>query len=74
MPSAMPASTHASMIVNAYADVALRVSGLVQDNRAHAELAEALRAELAARPPTLLVVSGDLTQRARRAQFAAAAA
>lgn len=38
------------------------------------EVAEALRAELATHPPTLVVVSGDLTQRARRAQFVAAAA
>ncbi len=38
------------------------------------ELAEALRAELVAVPPSLLVVSGDLTQRARRRQFAAAQA
>lgn len=38
------------------------------------EVAEALRAELKANPPTLVVVSGDLTQRARTAQFAAAAA
>jgi 3',5'-cyclic AMP phosphodiesterase CpdA len=36
-------------------------------------LAEALRADLVAKPPTLVVVSGDLTQRARSAQFAAAA-
>lgn len=33
-----------------------------------------LRAELAAWPPDLLIVSGDLTQRARRAQFRAARA
>lgn len=39
-----------------------------------AEIAAALRDELAANPPSLVVVSGDLTQRARRAQFAAAAA
>jgi len=38
------------------------------------ELAEALRAELAAAPPSLVVVSGDLTQRARNGQFAAARA
>jgi 3',5'-cyclic AMP phosphodiesterase CpdA len=38
------------------------------------ELAEALRAELAEHPATLLVVSGDLTQRARTSQFVAAAA
>jgi 3',5'-cyclic AMP phosphodiesterase CpdA len=38
------------------------------------ELVRALRAELAALPATLLVVSGDLTQRARNGQFAAAAA
>ncbi len=37
-------------------------------------LAESLVAELAARPPSLLVVSGDLTQRARKVQFAAARA
>jgi len=37
-----------------------------------AELAEALRAELAAAPPSLVVISGDLTQRARGRQFAAA--
>jgi len=37
------------------------------------ELAEALQAELAASPPTLVVVSGDLTQRARTRQFASAA-
>lgn len=33
---------------------------------------EGLAAELQARKPSLLVISGDLTQRARRAQFAAA--
>jgi len=38
------------------------------------ELAEALRAELAAAPPSLVVISGDLTQRARGRQFAAAQA
>jgi 3',5'-cyclic AMP phosphodiesterase CpdA len=37
------------------------------------EVAEALRRELAAAAPTLLVVSGDLTQRARTGQFEAAA-
>ncbi|HYC70649.1 MAG TPA: metallophosphoesterase family protein [Opitutaceae bacterium] len=37
------------------------------------EIAAALREELQARPPTLVVVSGDLTQRARTRQFAAAA-
>lgn len=37
-------------------------------------VAEALAAELHARAPALVVVSGDLTQRARRAQFAAARA
>lgn len=36
------------------------------------EVAAGLRADLAANPPTLVVVSGDLTQRARRAQFALA--
>ena len=36
------------------------------------ELAEALLADLAALAPDLVVVSGDLTQRARRAQFRAA--
>jgi 3',5'-cyclic AMP phosphodiesterase CpdA len=35
---------------------------------------DALRAELQARRPSLVVVSGDLTQRARRRQFEAAAA
>jgi 3',5'-cyclic AMP phosphodiesterase CpdA len=35
-------------------------------------VAEALVADLRARPPSLLVISGDLTQRARRKQFAAA--
>lgn len=38
------------------------------------ELADGLRADLAGAPPSLLVVSGDLTQRARRAQFALAQA
>jgi len=33
---------------------------------------DALSAELNERPPSLIVVSGDLTQRARRAQFSAA--
>ncbi len=37
-------------------------------------MAERLVEDLSARHPTLLVVSGDFTQRARRAQFAAAAA
>lgn len=37
-------------------------------------LAEALLGELCASPPDLIVISGDLTQRARRAQFAAARA
>ena len=37
-------------------------------------VAAALRADLQAAPPSLTVISGDLTQRARRAQFAAAAA
>lgn len=37
-------------------------------------LAAALRDELNAAPPSLVVVSGDLTQRARRSQFAAARA
>ncbi len=36
-------------------------------------IAEALRADLLDDPPTLVVVSGDLTQRARTAQFQAAA-
>lgn len=36
------------------------------------ELAEALCVELAAAPPSLVVISGDLTQRARRRQFATA--
>lgn len=35
-------------------------------------VAEALVADLQARPPSLLVISGDLTQRARGKQFAAA--
>jgi 3',5'-cyclic AMP phosphodiesterase CpdA len=38
------------------------------------ELAAALRAELQAAPPSLVVISGDFTQRARRNQFAAAQA
>lgn len=38
------------------------------------ELAAGLRADLAANPPSLVVVSGDLTQRARRGQFALAQA
>jgi 3',5'-cyclic AMP phosphodiesterase CpdA len=38
------------------------------------ELLEALRVDLAAAPPSLLVISGDLTQRARGGQFAAAKA
>lgn len=38
------------------------------------ELTEALRAELTAEPPSLVVISGDLTQRARGRQFAAAQA
>lgn len=38
------------------------------------ELAAALRDELRAAPPSLVVVSGDFTQRARRGQFAAAQA
>jgi 3',5'-cyclic AMP phosphodiesterase CpdA len=37
-----------------------------------AELTQCIAAELQARPPSLLVISGDLTQRARRSQFAAA--
>jgi len=37
-------------------------------------VAEALVADLTATPPALVVVSGDLTQRARRGQFAAARA
>lgn len=36
-------------------------------------IAEALRVDLADNPPSLLVVSGDLTQRARKHQFQAAA-
>lgn len=36
------------------------------------EVAEALVADVRARAPTLIIVSGDLTQRARRAQFVAA--
>jgi 3',5'-cyclic AMP phosphodiesterase CpdA len=36
------------------------------------EVAAALASELNARPPSLVVVSGDLTQRARRRQFGAA--
>ena len=32
-------------------------------------IAEALLAELRAKSPSLIVVSGDLTQRARRSQF-----
>lgn len=36
------------------------------------EVAEALRAELAAAPPSLVVISGDLTQRAHRRQFTTA--
>lgn len=36
------------------------------------DVVAALIADLAQRPPSLVVVSGDLTQRARRAQFAAA--
>ena len=38
------------------------------------QLAEALRAELVANPPSLVVISGDLTQRARSGQFALAKA
>ncbi len=38
------------------------------------EVAAGLRAELAANPPSLVVISGDLTQRARSRQFAAAKA
>jgi 3',5'-cyclic AMP phosphodiesterase CpdA len=38
------------------------------------ELAQGLRADLAADPPSLVVISGDLTQRARRGQFALAKA
>jgi 3',5'-cyclic AMP phosphodiesterase CpdA len=41
--------------------------------RLDAPVAEALAADLTGDPPTLLVVSGDLTQRARHGQFAAAA-
>jgi 3',5'-cyclic AMP phosphodiesterase CpdA len=41
--------------------------------RLDAPVAEALVADLERDPPTLLVVSGDLTQRARRGQFQAAA-
>lgn len=41
--------------------------------RLDAPVAEALAAELVADPPTLLVISGDLTQRARVAQYRAAA-
>lgn len=37
-------------------------------------IAAALREELLASPPSLVVISGDFTQRARRAQFAAAQA
>ncbi|CAN5410285.1 metallophosphoesterase [soil metagenome] len=36
-------------------------------------VAEALVGEMRARPPDLIVISGDLTQRARRAEFAEAA-
>ncbi|MDB6115057.1 MAG: hypothetical protein JWQ83_1536 [Lacunisphaera sp.] len=36
------------------------------------EVADGLRADLAATPPSLVVISGDLTQRARGGQFAAA--
>jgi 3',5'-cyclic AMP phosphodiesterase CpdA len=39
-----------------------------------AEVAEGLRADLTANPPSLVVVSGDLTQRARSGQFALAKA
>lgn len=39
-----------------------------------AVLADALRKQLLARPPSLLVISGDLTQRARRRQYQAARA
>jgi 3',5'-cyclic AMP phosphodiesterase CpdA len=42
--------------------------------RVDPEVAEALVADLHRRPPTLTVVSGDLTQRARRHQFEAARA
>lgn len=38
------------------------------------ELAEGLRADLVASPPSIVVISGDLTQRARRGQFALARA
>lgn len=38
------------------------------------EIAEALRTELRANAPSLVVISGDFTQRARRSQFAAAQA
>ena len=38
------------------------------------ELAAALRADLTAKPPSLVVISGDLTQRARRKQFTLAQA
>jgi 3',5'-cyclic AMP phosphodiesterase CpdA len=41
--------------------------------RLDAPVAEALAAGLARDPPTLLVISGDLTQRARHGQFVAAA-
>jgi 3',5'-cyclic AMP phosphodiesterase CpdA len=43
-------------------------------NRVDPAVVAALTDELSARPPSLLVVSGDLTQRARRRQYAAAVA
>jgi 3',5'-cyclic AMP phosphodiesterase CpdA len=41
--------------------------------RINAPIAEALVADLAANPSSLLVISGDLTQRARVSQYKAAA-
>lgn len=42
--------------------------------RVNPRIAEALRQDLCRQPPSLLVISGDLTQRARRSQFQAARA